>query len=228
MSSLPYYFSISVYLNKRHIDEVIKTVDLVNWSWKFSIAGMLFWSIVGLVLGIVLYYSAAGSVGDEIANACFIVFSLICPLSLGVSYGLVQRGVPKKIIPNYGMIKTAKSAIITGSIFMLSWSIISYLGFGSVWGYEQGAVIGLSWGIAGFLVGSLLHFNNLNRTFNLDYVPEKSIIMHFILRLFLAARGYAPLNYASFLEFLCQRKLMIKIGGAYKFLHATFQRYFSL
>jgi len=55
----------------------------------------------------------------------------------------------------------------------------------------------------------------------------KDLIQHLTLRLILRQQGLIPRNYAHFLEYTAQRKLIHRIGGQYRFLHDSLRKHFA-
>ena len=52
-------------------------------------------------------------------------------------------------------------------------------------------------------------------------------IQHFCLRLILYIQGYIPWNYARFLDYYTERKLLQRVGGRYRFINKMLQEYFQ-
>ena len=53
------------------------------------------------------------------------------------------------------------------------------------------------------------------------------IIQHFSLRVVLWLSGYAPWNYARFLNYATDRLFLQRVGGGYRFIHRLLQEHFS-
>ena len=54
-----------------------------------------------------------------------------------------------------------------------------------------------------------------------------SCINHFSLRRVLYRKGYMPWNYASFLNYVTDLRLMKKVGGGYVFYHRMLMEHFA-
>ena len=53
------------------------------------------------------------------------------------------------------------------------------------------------------------------------------LIQHLTLRLILEQQKLIPRNYARFLDYAAERKLIHRIGGQYRFLHDSLRKYFA-
>ena len=53
------------------------------------------------------------------------------------------------------------------------------------------------------------------------------LIQHLTLRLILWQQGLIPRNYAHFLDYAAERKLIHRIGGQYRFLHDSLHKHFA-
>ena len=52
-------------------------------------------------------------------------------------------------------------------------------------------------------------------------------LRHFLLRLLLYRLGYAPWNYARFLDYATERLFLQKVGGGYIFIHRMLLEHFA-
>ncbi|MEO1591372.1 MAG: hypothetical protein AAFU71_08790 [Cyanobacteria bacterium J06632_22] len=55
----------------------------------------------------------------------------------------------------------------------------------------------------------------------------ESVIQHLALRIVLTLSGYTPWNYARFLNYCVERRLLQRIGGRYRFIHRELQDHFA-
>ena len=55
----------------------------------------------------------------------------------------------------------------------------------------------------------------------------QDLIHHLTLRLILCQQGLIPRNYADFLDYAAERKLIQRIGGQYRFLHDSLRKHFA-
>jgi ribosomal protein L40E len=52
-------------------------------------------------------------------------------------------------------------------------------------------------------------------------------IKHFVLRVILWSNGYAPWNYAKFLNYSTNRLFLQRVGGSYRFTHDLLRKHFA-
>jgi hypothetical protein len=55
----------------------------------------------------------------------------------------------------------------------------------------------------------------------------KACVRHLVLRLALAKNGWAPWNYARFLDYASRKILLNKQGGGYSFIHRLLLEHFA-
>lgn len=111
------------------------------------------------------------------------------------------------IIPNQGILRTLKTAVISGLIIGLIIGLIGLL------------IGGLGGGLIGLIVGILSGLLNNSGI---------ACIQHFWLRIILWSGGYIPWNYARFLNYATERILLQKIGGSYIFIHRLLLEHFAM
>jgi hypothetical protein len=109
-------------------------------------------------------------------------------------------------MPNQGVRRSLKSAIVTG---IIGAALFSLLLAGRL---EPAAAVAYGLGF-GFVTGLL----NGGHT----------CIQHGVLRILLWKCGRAPLNYIHFLDYASHLVLLRKVGGGYMFIHALFQDFFA-
>lgn len=76
----------------------------------------------------------------------------------------------------------------------------------------------LTFGVLGGLIGGLIG--------GVKY-GGAACIQHFNLRWMLHQKGRIPWNYAKFLDFASDRRLMEKVGGGYVFFHRMLLEHFA-
>jgi hypothetical protein len=103
---------------------------------------------------------------------------------------------------NQGIFRSAQNA----AIIAISSFLICELMFGIMYGLIFGLMFGLTFG--------LIYGGN-------------ACIRHFVLRLALYRKGYAPWNYARFLDYATERLFMQKVGGSYIFVHRMLLEHFA-
>ena len=91
-----------------------------------------------------------------------------------------------------------------------SFGLISVLGFGLAYALSLVSSFGLIGALISGLVGG-----------------GSACLRHFSLRLILYRMGYAPWNYARFLDYAADRLFLQKVGGGYIFIHRMLLEYFA-
>ena len=162
--------------------------------------------VVGLVVGLV-----AGCLG------------LGGGLHLLLESGLSVGGIETRNIPNQGIHRSARNALVVGLVA----GLVGGLVVGLVFGLVVGLISGLSWRRAGRravrgLVGGLAV--GLGAGLN---AGGQACLEHLVLRLFLVRNGSAPWDYAKFLDHAAERILLRKVGGGYIFIHRMLLEYFA-
>lgn len=213
--------------SRRGASEDIRTVEALRWSWADARDSGGRGALAGLTLGLILGLIGAlvgGSVasGKEVGWADRVIFAAlvgaiggVLGVLLGVAFGGLQSSiVPTKASPNQGIELSFRNAVlggvVTGGQVGLLLGAISSLFLGSREGLNAGLVGGIFFGLlAGLWDGGL------------------DVIQHYTLRLTLAARGYAPLDCARFLDHAVALVLLQRAGGGYLFVHRLLLEHFA-
>jgi hypothetical protein len=132
-----------------------------------------------------------------------LIFQLIGALVWGLIGGLSGATIETRTVPNQGMRQSKKNAVI-----------LALLGAGCL--SLACALIGLPL-IAGISLGILLGISGAGIAW----------AKHGILRLLLYWSGFAPWNYARFLNHASNCILLQKVGGGYIFVHRLLLEYFA-
>lgn len=193
-------------------NEEIEPVRL-GWSWDRAKTGLIAGLTLGFVLGFIVFLY------DWLVGGFWL--GLRWGLALWISYGCflgivsgLQAGVRGSTEPNQGMWESLKSAIavtlLATPMAMLVAGVGLLIPLGSV-----------SWrlafwiGIAGGLLSGLFSGG----------IP---CIQHLVLRILLWRRGMIPWNYAQFLEYAHDLRLLQRVGGRYRFIHELLREHFEL
>jgi hypothetical protein len=131
--------------------------------------------------------------------------------------GLLVGGVMSRIsgdlmdkhihqMPNEGILRSARYAVMSGLIVMLAGSGCVGLSTGPVEGLFFGLIVGI---IIGFINGGI------------------ACIQHLLLRVRLWYERVIPWNYSLFLDYAAERILLRKVGGGYIFIHRLLLEYFA-
>lgn len=201
----------------------IQLVETLRWSWGATkrslltgiIGGFVVGLVVGLILAIVVAFTFSRgnselSVPLSGVLAIGIVFGLMgsaVGLIFGFSSGLRGPEMQQKTRPNQGIWQSARNAWVL--------SLIAGLMLGGTIG-----ALGRDW-------SSMLHNGIIGAVIGWLIGGGSACLRHFSLRLMLYRLGYAPWNYAKFLDFTSDRRLTQKVGGGYIFVHRMLLEHFA-
>jgi hypothetical protein len=201
----------------------IKTVESLKWSgqeFKKSIKqGLIFGLISGLIvtlirvaIGWLMSEQMSGQITGQMAG-----------LLLGVSYTIVQalKGpeIDTKKVPNQGIKKSALNALFLGIIIAIVVGILRLLSI-ELWQILHSKSDGISWNIFFFTIP-------LGLTIGLAFGGGYAVIQHLTLRSMLYIKGFAPWNYARFLDYATELIFLQKVGGGYIFIHRMLLEHFA-
>ncbi|MEZ4708112.1 MAG: hypothetical protein R3A44_12950 [Caldilineaceae bacterium] len=188
-------------------------VESLQWSWKNTrrnarygyIVGQIVGLFVGLLEGLIEGSLLFGLFGGLLG---WLIGGLLGWLIGGLLGGFQPVALELKAHPNHGIWLTIRSSI---KISLPSGLIVGVL-LGVLLG---GITVGLGYGITtAFIVG--LWYGGLD------------VIEHGIIRLIIAWRGHAPLNYARFLDYAAEElNFLQKVGGGYVFIHRYLLEHFA-
>jgi eukaryotic-like serine/threonine-protein kinase len=221
----------------------IQPVEMLNWSWEGARRGALM-SLFSLLLlfclcaifpGFLMWQDNAPRsnviawflTGTIFSIGSFLVFFI----SFIVIAGLLRGSIGNKTSPNQGITSSIRNALISIIILglglglciglvlglycwlvdqLIDWKLAVVLwGKGLLGWFGFWLVLCLAIGLfAGLLTG--LVFGGMDA------------MKHYILRLILARKGYAPLDYTRFLDYVAKLIFLRKVGGGYIFIHRTF------
>lgn len=190
-------------------NEEIRTVEVITWSWKkarskFELIRSLF---IGGFFG-AIYYGQSSNLSIGLGVGLFsMLFYLLARGGLDWSSKI---DIETKIIPNQGIWKSVVNGVILGL-------------FGGLLG---GLLGGLSTNVDGALSSALSSALSGALSSALSS-GGKACIQHFVLRLILYCKGYAPWNYCRFLNYATERLFLQRVGGRYRFIHKLLQDHFA-
>jgi DNA polymerase III delta prime subunit len=222
----------------RTVRSDIKTLERLVWSWRRGLLG----GMVGMVaFSLLAFYTNRYSGFGRRLLIALAVGSAAFPLGAGLG-GLTRGSVKETVSPNQGIKVSLRGAMFGG----LSWAFgLPLLGFacyllsGMVvvvilgayhraleWAYIMRAWQGLThdpvfvyaWAPFALALGLLL---GLNAYGGLD------VIQHYILRAIIWRKGYAPRDYARFLDYAVRLIFLQKVGGGYIFIHRLLLEHFA-
>ncbi|NEU80970.1 NACHT domain-containing protein [Nostoc sp. UIC 10630] len=195
------------------INSYINNIEILRWSKErtnhtFPLLFILFLILILIFTPIAIVIGAT----NKLVGVTTVLIILL--LFTGLSVGFYASEVQEKKIPNQGIWKSLRYAVISGLITGLIGSLI--LGIGG-W-LINGLTFGLKIGLGTFFIGGLY----LGLTFG-----GLTCIQHFTLRLILYRNGYIPWNYARFLDYCTERLFLQRVGGRYRFIHKLLQDHFA-
>ncbi len=183
------------------IKDEIKTVETL----KLDFNKFLFWSIPGLIYGLVSWLSG---------NIWGLFYGLIWGLIIGLRYGIYGLEVEHKKIPNQGIYQSLINTVIMSPVFVLLATLffisLQKINFNSKSTLIEILFHGLCCGLSFGIVKS-----------------GRPAIEHFILRIILWFSGCIPWNYAKFLNYSTNRLFLQRVGGGYRFIHDLLRQHFA-
>jgi NACHT domain len=192
-------------------NEEIEPVRL-GWSWHRAKTGLLAGLTAGFVLGSVVFFYDWFMHDFDLG--------LRWGSALGGSYGCfiaivsgLQAGVRGSTEPNQGIWESFKNAIVVTLLATPMAMLVAGVGLLIPLGFlnwQLAAWIGVG---AGFLSGL--------------FSGGLPCIQHGVLRFLLWRRGVMPWNYARFLEYAHDLRLLQRVGGRYRFMHELLREHFE-
>jgi hypothetical protein len=188
--------------------------------------------IAGLIFGMMM------ADGMELIEGLWfgLIFGLIVGLSIGVIYPFMvtvlndfvngfKQELKVRLYPNQGIWRSLQILIWISIFFYLLWMFVF-------------ALIALSQGITSnnAWIEMIRLFSNywfiligllLSLFFGFSFGGGISCIQHFSLRVVLWQSGTIPWNFARFLNYCVERRLLLRVGGRYRFLHRELLDYFA-
>ncbi len=170
------------------------------------IAGLIVGRIVGLIAGLI-----AGLI--VVLNVELIL--IITMIMLSVIEPLFKIEINIKKYPNQGIIESFKNGVLI-SIFFSTVTIIVFILIQKM--------------LENFNLSELKYLLDLFLAVGITIailLSSFSVIQHFSLRIVLWSKGYAPWNYARFLNYCTDRLFLQRVGGGYRFIHRLLQEHFA-
>jgi hypothetical protein len=194
-----------------------RSIDVIE-SLRWSGSGILRSGTVGLIVGLILGLPIGVIYALQDGLVLAVVFGLSVALLFGLAFGLVfglvgalvGHEVEARLIPNQGIRRSARTAILIGLVFGLAGALV----VGLLNGQHNGP-------FAGLLVG-LLFAPTVGLIFG-----GYACISHIALRLVLWRIGALPLRTVSFVDYATERVFLRRVGGGYIFVHRLLQEHFA-
>ncbi|MBD1881013.1 NACHT domain-containing protein [Coleofasciculus sp. FACHB-T130] len=185
----------------------IKLRDDLKITWERTQNGLVFGRLSGLS-------GLSFGLGYGQSDALFfgLFFGLI-GLILGIFFRLIEEKIKYRNEPNEGIKNSAKNTIIISWIMLPAGMLLYAFPLVAI----KKPVEPISTVIPG--LGFALFFGIL--------CAGLPVIQHFALRLILWKSGAIPWNYARFLSYVNERRLIKQVGGRYRFIHDLLREYFA-
>ncbi|MGF1934821.1 MAG: NACHT domain-containing protein [Nostoc sp. ChiQUE02] len=191
------------------VENDIAPIETLSWSWgntRFgiflgSIVWLTTWLFIGLIYGLLIGLFVGLFVG------------LLVGLIFGLVFGLI--GDELKIIdyPNKAIYSSAKHAIFF-MVLLLPFGMLIYAMRSLLLGLKIESFEALLYGIFIAIIFGIF-FGGI------------ACIQHFAMRLILWHNRSIPWNYAHFLSYAAERRLIQQVGGRYQFIHDLLQEHFA-
>lgn len=191
--------------------EQISGVETMRWSWGqlstgdwrrglLALAGGLG---IALTIGVMLLLTGAWQLGVVAAGTVLMITIVSMLLVIGTTTGVIET----KTVPNQGIRRSARHALIVGGLLGLLAGGIGG-GLQSLLGADMmtSIKVGVSY-ILGVAVMGALAFGGL------------ACLQHAVLRWLLWRSDATPLRYAAFLDACAERILLRRVGGGWIFIH---------
>jgi eukaryotic-like serine/threonine-protein kinase len=185
---------------------LFEQTEQLRWSWSNLRTGLARALIGGLAGG--LFFGVCFALLFEAsAGLTFgLAFGLAVTLAGGLSAGLVSGLREERFVPNEGIRRSARYALVAGLSAGLVGGVAGGLAAGRLAGLASGLSAGLGFGLVFTLTVAMVF-------------GGAACLQHFVVRAWLAREGIAPWRYGPFLEAMAQRLLIRRSGNAYLFPH---------
>ncbi len=199
----------------------VQTVETLRWTAARAPRGCGIALGASLICSVAVMTIFAGSFYLNALDWIFVVLLATLEFGLpaaafGAFFGGFQvRVIELKNVPNQGIRLTLRSAALSGLGACVIFGALSGLASALRHGLAAGLIDG---GIGGLCAGlvAALWFGGLD------------VIQHYTLRALLYFKGYAPWNYARFLDYAANELgFLQKVGGGYIFIHRLLLEHFA-
>jgi DNA polymerase III delta prime subunit len=207
----------------------IMPVESVGWSWAAVRKGksvvIAFALLFGLVFGLV-----GGSDTGLFAGLGAVLGS---GLAIALATGLTSTMVDERTIPNEGIHRSARYALMIGIGAGLTSALTVGLGLDLGLGLAE-IRTGLGAGLMAELIAQLTSKLLFGLVVGLAIAPVAGLVygglaclLHIALRVLLASKGYAPWRYVRFLNSAAELLLLRRAGSAHLFTHRMLLEYLA-
>ena len=161
-----------------------------------------------------------------------VIVGLICGLIYGLIYGLIvlvleDQELKDQLRPNQGIWNSLRSVFWTTTvsyplgvgtitITLFTFSVMTGISKSHNWMNQLILVFFQSLKVGVFVI-LIVGF----------FFGGKACIQHLFLRFILWKSGTIPWNFARFLNYCVERRLLLRVGGSYRFLHRELLDHFA-
>jgi DNA polymerase III delta prime subunit len=198
----------------------INTVEVLDWSWNKGRGKLMSRLVIGLIIGLIVWlinFQNLRTIGYGV-SLIYLLGGLVFGLSIGLVGvlidGLVVAEMETRTVPNQGILRSAKNALVVGLIVGLIVVLIGGLIAWLISGQISGQIVMLTFGL-GVGFGAWLDFGG------------RAVVHHYTLRFVLSREGLLPWNLVPFLDYATERIFLRKVGGGYVFVHRMLMEYFA-
>ncbi|MEW5860002.1 MAG: hypothetical protein AB1861_21880, partial [Cyanobacteriota bacterium] len=191
----------------------IELSEELNTTLKKTRNLLLILSSLCIITGLINFLIFSSNYLLILGLTLLLTFGLGFETAFWIIFALISEKIKTRDKPNQGIIESAKNTIIISGISlplcMLVYGVLLVASGQSVEPMST-VIIGL---YSALLVGII--FAGL------------PVIQHFALRLILWKSGAIPWNYARFLSYANERRLIKQVGGRYRFVHDLLREHFA-
>jgi DNA polymerase III delta prime subunit len=186
--------------------QVIEAIYIVSFCFGFGVISTLTASCIIALMAALLGAMFGGVPGALLGS---------------LSGGLTGPEIERRTVPNQGIRQSAGNVGV--------FALVGGLTLGTIWGLLNLSAAVLITGLVPealdwlrLQLSGVLFFGSLS-----GLVPGAACIQHFALRFILWCRGVTPWNYARFLNYATERRLLQRVGGRYRFIHELLREHFA-
>jgi NACHT domain len=198
----------------------IDPVETLNLSKKNILKSLGTLIITGCITGIIyIVYFAIFSPHYIMITSVIIIITLALVFVLEIN----SQNIKQTIRPNEGTWKSLENALLFANIGGVGLAILFFI----MREINVNFLHDLGFATSSFLDLFLIYFSCIlaGLFFGLTQAGT-AFIQHFVLRIILAKNGL-PLNFVSFLNYCVERRLLLRVGGSYRFLHRELLDHFA-
>lgn len=190
-----------LYAFNNHIEPHETSIFFLGNSKNWTIFGMC----LAVGIGLISWLSSGIILGVISRLVFWLGFGVLGGITMGLLVGMEGDEINTKKKPNQGIKESVKNAIILGLISIPAGMLLY-------------ALLRVATGQSIELLKALTSGLGLALFLGIGYGGLAGI-QHGVLRLLLWRSGATPLNYARFLSYAAQRRLLKQVGGRYRFIH---------